>query len=53
MVADNLTKIRLSIDPLTIVLHSTVTFGVVLRDESLITFLFVNLSAFARGIVPR
>ncbi len=53
MVADNLKNIRLSIDPLTFVLHSIATLGMVSCNESLITFLFVHLSTFARGIVPR
>ncbi len=52
MVADNLRSIRLSIDPLTCALHPIATLGTVLGNESLITFLFVHLSAFARGIVP-
>ena len=52
MVADSLESIRLSIDPLTFVLHSIASFGMASHNESLITFLFVHLSAFARGIVP-
>ncbi len=51
MVADNSEIMKLSIDPLTFVLHSIVTFGMVSCNESLITFLFVHLSAFACGIV--
>ncbi len=50
MVVDNLIQIRLSIDPLTFVLHSIATFEVVYDHESLITFLFVHLSAFARSL---
>ena len=38
MVVDNSLSIGLSIDPLTFVLHSIATFGVILYDESLITF---------------
>ena len=45
-------EIGLPIDPLTCVLHSLATFGVAQFNESLITFLFVHLSTFARGIVP-
>ncbi len=52
MVVDNLGNISLSIDPLTSVLHSMATFGMARISESLITFLFVHLSAFACGIVP-
>ena len=52
MVADSLDNIRLPKDPLTFVLHPIATFGMVLHNESLITFLFVHLSAFACGIVP-
>ena len=52
MVTDNLEIIRLSKDPLTFVLHSIATFGVVVFYESLIAFLFVHLSTFACGIVP-
>ena len=52
MVADNPTDIGLSIDPLTFVLHSIATFGMANCNESLITFLFIHLSAFACGIVP-
>ena len=37
MVADNLRKIRLSIDPLTFVLHPIATLGMVSYHESLIT----------------
>ncbi|MDE5073726.1 MAG: hypothetical protein O4806_18460 [Trichodesmium sp. St5_bin8] len=40
----------LSIDPLTFVLHSITTFGMVISDESFITFLFVYLSVFARSL---
>jgi len=50
MVVDNLKEIRLSIDPLTFVLHSLAPFGMVVFYESLITFLFVHLSAFARSL---
>ena len=50
MVVENLGTIRLSIDPLTFVLHSLTTFGMVGYYESLITFLFVHLSVFARGL---
>ena len=39
-------------DPLTFVLHSTATFGIVCIDESFITFLFVLLSASARSLTP-
>ena len=49
MVVDNLQIIRLSIDPLTFVLHSIATFGMVDLNESFITFLFVHLSVSARG----
>ena len=49
MVVDNSTWIELPIDPLTFVLHSITTLGMVRFYESLITFLFVHLSAFARG----
>ncbi|NER08268.1 MAG: hypothetical protein F6K17_39855 [Okeania sp. SIO3C4] len=45
-------SIRLSIDPLTFVLHPIATFEMVMGNESFITFLFVHLSAFARSIVP-
>ena len=49
----NMSKaILMSINPLTFVLHPLATFGMVLVSESLITFLFVHLSTFARGIVP-
>ena len=51
MVVDSLGKIRLSIVPLTFVLHSIATFGMVCSNESLIIFLFVHLSVFASGIV--
>ena len=44
--------ISMSINPLTFVLHPLATFGMVYSVESLITFLFVHLSTFARGIVP-
>ncbi|MGD1704746.1 hypothetical protein [Dapis sp. BLCC M229] len=50
MVADNLQAIRLSIDPLTFVLHPIATLGMARVYESLITFLFVHLSAFARSL---
>ncbi len=53
MVADNFGTMKLSIDPLTFVLHSIATFEMVFSNESFITFLFVHLSAFACGIVPR
>ena len=53
MVVDSSITIELSIGPLTFVLHSIATFGMVRSYESLITFLFVHLSAFASGIVPR
>ena len=43
MVVDNIKAIILSIDPLTFVLHSIATFGVVSINESFITFLFVHL----------
>ena len=52
MVVDITDRIIMSIDPLTFVLHPLVTFGMVPSNESLITFLFVHLSTFARGIVP-
>ena len=52
MVVDINQWIFMPIIPLTFVLHSTATFGMVLYDGSLITFLFVHLSTFARGIVP-
>ncbi|NEP82172.1 MAG: hypothetical protein F6K39_30915 [Okeania sp. SIO3B3] len=52
MVVDNSEIIKLSIDPLTFVLHPIVTFGMVSCNESLITFLLVHLSASACGIVP-
>ncbi|WP_293071168.1 hypothetical protein [Okeania sp. SIO2B3] len=52
MVVDNLHCMRLAIDPLTFVLHPIATLGMVYSHESLITFLFVHLSVFARGIVP-
>ena len=52
MIVDNLVTIRLSIDPLTFVLHPIATFGMVMFNESLIIFLFVHISAFACGIVP-
>ena len=52
MVADNSIRIGLSIDPLTFVLHSIATFGMVDIHGSFITFLFVHLSASACGIVP-
>ena len=51
MVVDNFNIIKLPIDPLTFVLHPIATFGTVNSYESLITFLFVHLSAFASGIV--
>ncbi len=50
MVADILKAIRISIDPLTFVLHSLATFGMAFDNESFITFLFVHLSAFARSL---
>ena len=53
MVVDSSITIELSIGPLTFVLHSIATFGMVRSYESLITFLFVHLSVFACGIVPR
>ena len=53
MVADIDTLISMSINPLTFVLHPLATFGMVYSVESLITFLFVHLSTFARGIVSR
>ena len=53
MVADIDLEISMSINPLTFVLHPLATFGMVFPNESLITFLFVHLSTFARGIVPR
>ena len=53
MVVDNFATMKLSKDPLTFVLHLIATFGMALINESLITFLFVHLSVFARGIVPR
>ena len=52
MVVDNFLLIELSIDPLTFVLHSIATLGMVIYNESLNAFLFVHLSAFANGIVP-
>ena len=53
MVVDISNRILMSINLLTFVLHSTATFGMVLSNGSFITFLFVHLSTFARGIVPR
>ena len=53
MVVDIVPNITISIDPLTFVLHPIATFEVDRRNESLITFVFVHLSAFAWGIVPR
>ena len=53
MVVDINKRISMSIGPLTFVLHPIATFGMVLNNESLITFLFVHLSTSARGIVPR
>ena len=50
MVVNNLPHIRLFKDPLTFVLNSLATFEVVTNNESLITFLFVHLSAFARSL---
>jgi hypothetical protein len=52
MVVDITELIVISTDPLTFVLHSIATFGVVPANGSLITFLFVHLSVFASGIVP-
>ena len=52
MVVDNFLLMELSIDPLTFVLHSIATLGMVIYNESLNAFLFVHLSAFANGIVP-
>ena len=52
MIVDNLPVMRLSIDPLAFALHPIATFGMAQSYESLITFLFVHLSAFACGIVP-
>ena len=49
MVVNNLKEIKLSNDPLTFVLHSLAPFGMVLANESFITFLFVHLSVSARG----
>ena len=43
-------KISIFIAPLTFVLHSIATFGVVFFDESLFTFLCVHLSASARSL---
>ena len=45
-------KISIFIAPLTFVLHSIATFGVVFFDESLFTFLCVHLSASARSLTP-
>ena len=42
--------IPISIDPLTFVQHSIAPFGMVLNNESLITFLFVHLSVSARNL---
>ena len=53
MVVDIIELIIMSIDPLTFVLHPIATLGTVSIYESLITFLFVHLSTFACGIVPR
>ncbi len=53
MVVDTDSDMPASTDPLTFVLHSIATFGMDNVDGSLITFLFVHLSAFACGIVPR
>ena len=53
MVVDIIELIIMSIDPLTFVLHPIATFGMVCGNESFITFLFVLLSTFACGIVPR
>ena len=50
MVADNLKEIRLSNDPLTFVLHSIAPFGMVLGNESFITFLFVHLLVSTRSL---
>ena len=50
MAVNNLKEIKLSNDPLTFVLHSLAPFGMVLANESFITFLFVHLSAFARSL---
>ena len=58
MDADNLSLIRLSIDPLTFVLHSTATFGMVLLYDSLITSCssacqpLLAVSFLATGIFP-
>ena len=50
----NISKaILMFVDPLTFVLHPIATFGMVRPHGSFITFLFVHLSAFACGIVPR
>ena len=43
-------KISIFIAPLTFVLHSIAPFGMVLGNESFITFLFVHLSASARNL---
>ena len=50
MIIDIRLKIPISIDPLTFVQHSIATFGMVLNNESLITFLFVHLSVSARNL---
>ena len=50
MVADIAILISISNDPLTFVLHSITTLGMVKDHESFITFLFVRLSAFARSL---
>ena len=52
MVVDINQWIFMPIIPLTFVLHSTATFGIVCIDESFITFLFVHLSASARSLTP-
>ena len=50
MVVDINQWIFMPIIPLTFVLHSTATFGMVLYDGSLITFLFVHLLASAKSL---
>ncbi|NET41522.1 hypothetical protein [Okeania sp. SIO2B3] len=50
MIVDTDTKISISSDPLTFVLHPLATFEMVPFHESFITFLFVHLSVSARSL---
>ncbi len=50
MVVDIDMEISISKDPLTFVLYSVATFGIVPSYESFITFLFVHLSTFTRSL---